>query len=309
VLGTHAEGRQKVALSHKYLRFKRFFVLILALGVVIVFVVVLLPSNPTAVIEIVDARGKPIPGATVRPYALRPKPAGGHSGQYIWTKQGYDVSPEPVVTDDTGTATVPYPTFVFERVETGMIYVSIKHPGYVSDYQDIIVSTSLPAGAPWKVWMNSIIARLRGRTVVTRPDPIVLRRGELLILRPTEIPESLTELYAQTSSKGAHDSDFWDRSQAGVVMSRKHAPGAHAVRLIGLNEENELMFSDTVDVTIEPGLTNSVSLALKPARTVRGKLSDNVPRPIVNGRVVANICKPTPRKRRSASSRFCNNLW
>jgi hypothetical protein len=49
------------------------------------------------------------------------------------------------------------------------------------------------------------------------------------------------------------------------------------------------MFSDTVDVTIKQGVTNSVSLALKPARTLRGKLSDNVPRPIVNGRVVANI--------------------
>ena len=49
------------------------------------------------------------------------------------------------------------------------------------------------------------------------------------------------------------------------------------------------MFSETLDVTIKQGVTNSVSLALKPARTVRGKLSDNVPRPVVNGRVVVNI--------------------
>jgi hypothetical protein len=194
-----------------------------------------------------------------------------------------------VVTDETGTATVPYPAFVVERVETGKITVSVKHPEYISDTQDIVVSTSLPAGAPWRVWMNFIIDRLKGATVVTRPGPIVLKRGELLILKPAQTLESVTDLYAQTSSKGGYEDDFWDRSEAGVVMSRKHAPGAHAVRLIGLNEGNELMFSDKVDVTIKQGVTNSVSLALKPARTVRGKLSDNVPRPVVNGRVVVNI--------------------
>ena len=275
--------------SDRHCRFKRFLVLILILAAAIILVAILLPRNPIAVIEVVDVRGKPIPGATVKPYALRPKPAGGQSGHYLWTKDRYDISPEPVVTNETGTVNVPYPTFVVERVETGKITVSIKHPEYISDTQDIVVSTSPPRGAPWRVRMNFIIDRLDGGAVVTRTNPLVLKRGELLILKPAETLESVTELYAQTSSEGWHDNDFWDRSQPGVVVSRKHSLGVHAVRLIGLNEDNELMFSETLDVTIKQGVTNSVSLALKPARTVRGKLSDNVPRPVVNGRVVVNI--------------------
>lgn len=292
-----------MCVSGRHRRFKRLIALIPVLVAVFILVAVLLPRNPIAVIEVVDAGGKPIPGATVKPYALRPKPAGGQSGHYLWTKDRYDISPEPVVTDEAGKATVPYPTFVVERVETGKITVSINHPEYISDTQDIVVSTDPPSGAPWKVRMNFVIDRLKSGTVVTRPDPIVLERGELLILKPEETLESVTELYAQTSSEGGHDNDFWNRSQAGVVMSRKHAPGVHAVRLIGLNEDNELMFSETVDVTIKQGVTNSVSLALKPARTVRGKLSENVPRPIVNGRVVADIV-PTRRAYRDRPPRW-----
>jgi hypothetical protein len=151
--------------------------------------------------------------------------------------------------------------------------------------------------------MNFIIDRLYGGADVTQPGPIVLKRGELLILKPAETLESVTELYAQTSSEGWYDNDFWDRTRPGVVATRKHAPGVHAVRLIGLNEDNELMFSDTVDVTIKQDVTNNVSLALKPAMTIRGKLSENVPRPIVNGRVVADII-PTGRAYRDHPPRW-----
>ena len=280
--------------------------LILILAAAIILVAILLPRNPIAVIEVVDVRGKPIPGATVKPYALRPKPAGGQSGHYLWTKDRYDISPEPVVTNETGTVNVPYPTFVVERVETGKITVSIKHPEYISDTQDIVVSTSPPRGAPWRVRMNFIIDRLDGGAVVTRTNPLVLKCGELLILKPAETLESVTELYAQTSSEGWHDNDFWDRSQPGVVVSRKHSLGVHAVRLIGLNEDNELMFSETVDVTIKQGVNNSISLALKPARTVRGRLSEDVPRPVVNGRVVVNI---VPAGRTSRDSILSWHAW
>lgn len=275
--------------SHRHRRFKILLVLILVLAAAIILAAVLLPRTPVAVIEVVDEGGKPIRGVTVKPYALWPKPAGGQRGHYIWTKDWYDVPPEPVVTNEAGIVKVPYPAFVVERVETGKITVSIKHPEYISDTRDIVVSTIPPRGAPWRVRMNFIIDRLDGGAAVTRTNPIVLKRGELVILKPAETLESVTEFYAQTSSEGWHDNDFWDRSQPGVVVSRKHAPGVHAVRLIGLNEDNKLMFSEAFDITIKEGVTNSVSLALKPARTVRGRLSDNVPRPVLNGRVVVNI--------------------
>ncbi|MBN2590598.1 MAG: hypothetical protein JXA96_12110 [Sedimentisphaerales bacterium] len=279
----------------RHLRFKRIIVLMLILAALIILTVILKPGNPIVVIKIVDDQDKPISGATVTPYALRPKPDGGQGGHYLWAKDRYDVPSEPVVTDKTGKANVPYPTFVLERVETGEITVKINHPEYISGRQDIVVSTKPPHGAPWIVWKDFLINRLKRRTIVTRANPIVLKRGEILILKPEKTSESITNLYAQTSSDGWNDNDFWDRSQAGIIMSRKHAPGVHEVRLIGMNQNNELMFSDMVDVTINEGVTNSVSLALKPSRTVRGRLSDNVPRPVVNGRVVINIIPLVPK--------------
>lgn len=285
-------------------RFKQWLVLITALILATLFAVAyLLSKKPAAMIRIVDVTGNTVPGATVRPYALRPKHEGGHHGHYLWTKDRYDVSPEAVVTDRKGVAIVPYPEFVFERVETGEISVSIRHSRYISDNNDIVVSTSPPIGAPWKVRLRYIIDRLRNRAVVTRSDLIVLRQGQILILKSSETPEATSRLYAQTSSKGRLDIDFWDHSQSGILISRKHASGDHAVRLIGSNEENQLMFSDTVDVTVEEGVTNTLSLDLKPGRTVRGKVSDNVPRPVLNGRVVASIV-PSGRSYRSKPPRW-----
>jgi hypothetical protein len=271
-------------------RFKRLHVLILVIAVAIAFLAVSLwPRNPRAVIRIVDDQNKPIAGATIRPYAMRPKRQGGHSGHYAWLKDRHDVPPLAVVTDEMGTGIVPYPKFVAERVETSLITVSVEHPRYTSDTRDILVSTSLPSGAPWALRLKVILNRLKNGPV-TRPGPIVLEQGQTLILKPAPPLATGSCLFAQTSSNRTYyDDDFWDASTPGMVVSREHALGKHAVRLIGLSETNQLMFSDTVDVTIEPGVANTRSLTLTPGKTVRGRLSSNVPRPVADGRVVANV--------------------
>ena len=273
-------------------RFKRLYVLaslLVAAVVVALLMVSLWRRNPRAVIRVVDARNKPIAGATITPYAMRPKRQGGHSGHYRWLKDRDDVPPQTVLTDEMGTAVVPYPRYVAERIETGQISVSVKHPGYISDTRDILVSTSLPSGAPWALRLKVILNRLKNGPV-TRPGPTVLEQGQTLILKPAPPLATGSRLFAQSSSnRGYYDDDFWDMSTPGMVVSRKHALGKHAVRLIGLGESNQLMFSDTVDVTIEPGVANTRSLTLKPAKTVRGQLSGNVPRPIANGRVVIDV--------------------
>jgi len=135
-------------------RFRRLLGLILVIAMTLAFLrIALWRRNPVAILKVVDAQSRPIAGATVTPYALRPKPAGGQAGHYRWTKDGQSVPPEAVVTDETGTAIVPYPKFVVERVETGKISVSLKHPRYVSDTHELVVSTSPPSGTPW-IWWN-----------------------------------------------------------------------------------------------------------------------------------------------------------
>lgn len=268
-------------------RFRWYLVLMAALLLYIGFL--MFPRNPIAVIEVVDNQGKPIPGASVKPYALRPKPEGGHSGHYFWKKARYGIPPDPVVTDDRGKANVPYPKFVVERLETNEISILINHPRYVSANHHVTVSTSPPHGAPWQVWIKFILSRLRQGATVTRSNPTVLESGHTLILKPVEVYDPTMRFYAQTSSKGGREPDFWDSSQPGRVMTRKHASGDHSVRLIGASKDSELVFSEPIDIHVKQDVTNSLSLSLKPGKRVRGILSDIVPRPIEDGRVVANI--------------------
>src|SRR5262245_10934815 len=82
------------------------------------------PRHPVALIRVVDAAGKPIQGALVRPDGMRTKPGPYASGHYGW--QGSPKSPPAaeVKTDANGEAWVAYPRFVFERIETGQISFS-----------------------------------------------------------------------------------------------------------------------------------------------------------------------------------------
>src|SRR5882762_4225241 len=113
------------------------------------------PGHPVALLRVVDGAGKPIADAVIRPEGLRTKPGPYVSGWYGWRARESGVPNDPVKTDAAGYAQVAYPKYVFERIETGTLCLSVDHPDYVPDRPERVVATAPPAGAPWRSdWMT-----------------------------------------------------------------------------------------------------------------------------------------------------------
>jgi len=249
------------------------------------------PGPPVAIIRVVDAAGKPIAGAVIQPDGTRPKPGAYSSGHYGWRTSEKGLTDDPVKTDTDGYARVAYPKYVFERIETGQISFSVKHPGFVSDRPFRDVATAPAKGAPWNVWANYVWNRIRHNTLIARPDAVVLQKGAVvkLSVRPGFAVVTNALLFAQATGDGAHEADFWSRSEPGVTVAARLAPGEQAVRAIQFETNGVAWFSDITAITGKAGATNELVVQLKRGVTVRGKLDGNVLRPVTKGRVIAHV--------------------
>ena len=282
---------------------RRFGIVCAAVGIVILLValVVLAPRHPVALIQVVDAAGKPVARAIVRPDGLRTKAGPYASGHYGWVTGSNGVPDDPVVTDNSGFARVPYPKHVFERIETGQISFSVNHPDFVSDRPFRAVTTTPPAGAPWRVWMNYWRDRILQRAFVTQTDPVVLEKGAILKISARGGPPGVGagQLFAQASRSWSADTNFWIRPEAGVIMTRRLAAGTQAVRVVQFETKGSAWFSDVAEVHAVSGQTNELFLELKPGVVLHGLIDALVPRPVRNGRVVVNV---RPEGRRAQDS-------
>jgi len=252
------------------------------------------PKHPVALIRVVDATGKPVAGAIVLPEGLRTKAGPYVSGWYGWRTEGHGVPNPPVATDQDGYAPVPYPKFVFERIETGTLCLTVSHPDYVPDRPERIVATAPPAGAPWRVRLQDLWDRIRHKALVARPGPIVLQKGAIL---KVSVPVGTagsgdTRWFTQVSGLANTDTNFWSRPEPGVMVTRRLAAGLHSVRAVGLDSDGSAWFSEVVPITAVTGQTNDLVLACRRGITVRGQLDDSVPRPVRQGRVVTHVWPP-----------------
>lgn len=248
------------------------------------------PMSPIAFIRVVDAAGNPVAGATIQPDGLRPKNNGGH---YLWTDR-FSVKPLPVTTDSAGVARVPYPHFVEERLETGEISFGVDHPDYCSDRPFRIVAAAPPANARLRTKVEYYLKyglALLTRKASVHPDPVVLQRGAIVEVSgyigskesrvPTVIP--------MTSANMWPGQEFWKRTAAGALVTRKIPAGTNHLRLVQIKDGAPNYFSDFVTFDAKVGETNRIDLELKPGARVSGRVADAVPRPVMNGRVVAEI--------------------
>src|SRR5262252_5635639 len=114
---------------------RRLTLLLGMLGLITLVLFALFPGthNPVALLRVVDAKGKPIAGAIIRPNGLRTKPGPYSSGWYSWQPRGMGVPNDPVTTDANGQARLPYPKYVFEKIETGTICLNVEHADFVPD--------------------------------------------------------------------------------------------------------------------------------------------------------------------------------
>ena len=264
---------------------------IVALGVLILLGVLALavfwkPESPTALIRVKDVFGKPVPGAVVRIEGLRTKP-GPYSGGWYGCPEPYVT---PAITDDEGFAKVSYPGRVFEQIETGTLCLSVDHPKFVRDRPERVVASALPAGAPIRERLGELWDRIRRHSVITRPDPVVLKAGAPLFLNATSGPiADPARLFAITSGLDPRDSNSWVRPGPGVIGTHRLAPGKLMLQLVQLESNGTPWFSETVLMDVVADRTNQVSAGLYRGVTVRGTLDAEVPRPVRQGRAVAQV--------------------
>ena len=84
-----------------------------------------------------------------------------------------------------------------------------------------------------------------------------------------------------------------------MLAYHKLSPGGHLLQLMGRLPSGEIVYSEGFAFTAEKGKDYNFALEMKPGIRLEGRLDDQVPRPVKNGRVLkvnADILsRPGPR--------------
>jgi hypothetical protein len=99
---------------------------------------------------------------------------------------------------------------------------------------------------------------------------------------------AVTELVPNLSQEGLHPED-WEKQETGAFAIHKLSPGGHTLQLMGRLPSGEIVYSDGMDFVAEKGQEYKFTLEMKPGIRLEGRLDDNVPRPVKNGRVLISV--------------------
>ncbi|MGZ5545573.1 MAG: hypothetical protein ACXWIU_12945, partial [Limisphaerales bacterium] len=266
---------------------------ILAVSVAVILIAHAFSTSPkpTAILRVVDAAGHPVSGATISREGLRPK-TGVYGGiWYPWISSRNGVPNPPVVTDTNGEAQIEYPKYVFEKIETSVVCLSVDHPDFVSQRPERAVDTSLPINASMRDHLAQVASRIyKSRSLYSQLDPIVLKKGG--ILKISVPPESIiladAPLWGQVSH-GTYSRSFWVHPSPGMVSTRYLTEGTQSVRIVQFDPNGKIGFSEVTNIFAKPGVEIEKTLQLQRGPALRGKLDNTVPRPVSEGRVIVNI--------------------
>ena len=248
-----------------------------------------------------DTDGRPIEGASVLPFSFRVK--GVHAADaYGWRTNLFGPR-VAAVTDQEGKAEVKYPVegIPEEKEFTGALAFTVSHPEYATQVvQDYSVDKAEP--------------------------PVQMTRGQHLVVSGCygEDRQTVTDLVANLSEEGLRPED-WLKTTNGGLAFHKLSPGGHLLQLMGRLPSGEIVYSEGLAFYVEPptatkspvwrllgwppkapygsgtGPTNGfeyivgaghefkAALAMQPGLRLEGRLDDQVPRPVTNGRVLISV--------------------
>ena len=203
-------------------------------------------------VTVVDKQGKPVEGAEVDAPNLRTrKNPDAHHGNPPNKK---------TKTNQQGTAEMLYPKYVYEQMETGQVTLTVSHPDFVAYYQDHRVDS------PIKVTLEP------GRRVrLTAKDASTGQRirDRLFVL---------TADFAETMP--------WKLLDGNVHLSHPLSNEIRLMLVVCLQDGKPTLFSDLIDLgKYPPGDCRIDDVTMSPGRKIAGRLSDDVPRPVIKGRV------------------------
>ncbi|MFN7137846.1 MAG: hypothetical protein ACK4UN_00750 [Limisphaerales bacterium] len=259
---------------------------IIGLGIIGITVLVILfiffQSSPAITIKVQDASGQPVAGAVVKPNGLRSR---GGASAFAWADI-HDPKPTPVLTDERGEVRVKYPRFVMERVATGTIIFDVDHPDYVWFHGEQVVDHSPPPTAGVLGKLKHVADRLM-KPEKFRVRPIVLDSGAVVKAwgyMGEEQNRITNQLYADSSRRHG-----WQLPEPGVLMSKRFQPGTNHLRLVHFPETGRTHYSEVISFPVAGQQTSQFNLKLKPGHRLKVRLSNDVPRPVTNGRVILCI--------------------
>lgn len=216
-----------------------------------------LAARDELVLRAVDERQRPILDATVSINGLRKQ---GDEGS--WYSRRDDVV--PVRTDHEGRARVPYERWTDGDAKTVRVDLLVEHPEFISFNDDSFVLA--PGEHVITLTQGSIVwvtVRHRGRVV---PD------ARLAV-----------EWQAQLGN------DAWRREPDGRISTTRLAPGTHWITATFADATLGSLASDFTAFELAANSQLDLELELREPATLRGKLDDAVPRPIVDGHVWINL--------------------
>ena len=219
-------------------------------------------------VTIKAADGNVVEGANVKPWAIR-----SSLGHGLWAKKGTGHEPETVTTDAEGKATIKYPKYrnVEEQVKSTNITLSINHLDhpYVS-HEDVAVpcetyEAKLPSGTAIEVEL------IQEGTRITNENIRVICTGGRPLTKESDLRPSEDKTYRIPPL----------------------ADGPAQIMFLQLDGNQVSHFSQTLNFEIDSSVdVIKKKVELEPAVQVKGQLSENVPRPIRNGRIKVNSISP-----------------
>lgn len=228
------------------------------------------PINPDEIdqvlVKVVDEDGNPVVGAEIFVHGLRArKEAASAHGNRMLTDWK---------TDESGTAKVTYPRYVYEEMETGALIVYATHPEFVRHN-----------GQDHSVDQPILITMKPGRHVqITAIDAA---SGDRIKQR----------LFAMLP--GDEQGKGFQLREDGTLVTHSLDPQSETLLLVALPDNSPALFSDLIDLSNHPaGDLKLENVTMSPGERLTGQLNDEVVRPVTGGFVglsIAATFNPSPR--------------
>lgn len=216
----------------------------------------------TLAVTVLDAAGAPVEKATVTLESVRASGAG----------QSHLIAGSPAAertrarTDPQGEASIRYPATVFETEVVTLATFTVEHPEHLPHRaRDVAVGT--------------------GRATVT------IQRGAVLVVSGWIGDEANVVLDVEPlcSFETFAERTGWQRTDDGRLARIGLPPGRHALLLTHVAADGTPYSSALRGFDVFDTERSELALELTPSRTIEGRLSFDVPRPVAQGRVLVGL--------------------
>jgi hypothetical protein len=205
-----------------------------------------------------DEQGAPVPGAEIRLDGLRRKSERG--SVYAWRG-----APDHGTTAVDGTLKLPCPLWITLDDETASVVVFVHHPDFTTyEDQDCLLADTVD---------------------------IVLKRGSVLVIAGwfESKDRVVTDVKPHFSWEVDLKADDWLPRRDGRLTTTRMKPGKHAVYLEWKSPDHGVCYSELTAFETVAGEDQELLLELVAAKTLRGHLGPEVPRPVVDGEVSVGV--------------------